>query len=487
MRIGIDFGTSYSAAAAVIRNRTQLIRFGAGDLKQFRTTVFFPHKMVDPSEFVLTHELEAEVNRTVASSKAAQTREINRVNALRTAAEKLPEAMRARALAMVPTPVVRSELQMRREAEQSVRRHWLETQMQGSRASSARLQDAIYGDEAVEAYIKGHGGWLNSSPKSMLGYPMVGNARHTITGICTHVLEHIRLTATRQLKTIVRRAVIGRPVEFRSSKGKAGSAQAIEILTAAAAAAGFDDVEFMEEPAAAAMGFHRRKIPRQRALVVDLGGGTTDIAYADVGGSASMPAILGFWGEARGGVDVDLALSLDNFMPLFGRNCTTIPVHRFSEAARIHDLRAQQDFRKYEFSACPAPYDRRLQTLQETGNTVRLNGAVERLKIQLTENEKARERIGFIEKGLAVTATRRELEVAAERDFLVPMKNLVARAAAEILEEPECVFVTGGMSRAPYVRSILRSAFPNAKLVMGDASLGVVTGLAWAAANPLKR
>ena len=45
MRIGIDFGTSYSAAAARIDGCLQHIRFGG--LPQFRTAVFFPTTVPD--------------------------------------------------------------------------------------------------------------------------------------------------------------------------------------------------------------------------------------------------------------------------------------------------------------------------------------------------------------------------------------------------------------------------------------------------------
>ena len=48
MRIGIDFGTSYSAAGAVVDGELQLIRFGQD--QQFRTTVFFPQRLPDLSE-----------------------------------------------------------------------------------------------------------------------------------------------------------------------------------------------------------------------------------------------------------------------------------------------------------------------------------------------------------------------------------------------------------------------------------------------------
>ena len=64
MRIGIDFGTSYSAAAARVGDRLEHIYFGG--LPQFRTAVYFPTTLPDPAEFRLTRELEGEVAVLVA-------------------------------------------------------------------------------------------------------------------------------------------------------------------------------------------------------------------------------------------------------------------------------------------------------------------------------------------------------------------------------------------------------------------------------------
>ncbi|MFD0739697.1 Hsp70 family protein [Lysobacter koreensis] len=478
MRIGIDFGTSYSAAGALVDDRVQLVRFG--DALQFRTTAFFPHAIPDPNDFALTPALEAQVARLLASAKAAQTRALHRANLLRAQAQQAPVARRAEALALVATPSLRSDEQLRREAVVSVRRHWLEQQMQQARASAASLQHAVYGDDAIDAYLAEGGGHLVDSPKSMLGYRLHGAARHTILGIATHILEHIRLTAGQQLGTVVRGAVIGRPVEFRSSMGEAGGVQALEILREAASAAGFDAVEFLEEPAAAALDFHRSQAGPQRALIVDVGGGTTDVAFAQLGGRAARPRIRGAWGIAEGGVDVDLALSLRRFMPLFGKDLSAVPVHRYSEAASVHDLQRQRDFRRCRFDDAPAPFASRLAALQAAGNTVRLNRSVELAKIGLSEHASWQAGLDYIEPGLAASATREHLEIAAAR-FLGGLERLLARVGTQLDAAPTTLFVTGGMSRAPYVRAAVQAAFPDARLVAGDPSLGVVSGLAVAA------
>ncbi|KAG1320335.1 hypothetical protein G6F63_014314 [Rhizopus arrhizus] len=123
---------------------------------------------------------------------------------------------------------------LRREALRALRREWMEARAGQERSASDLLQNAVYGDEALEAYFEEHEGNLVQSPKSMLGYNLHPRARQTITGIAAHILEHIRLTASAQLGRPLRAALLGRPVQFRSSIGAAGNDQALDILREAA-------------------------------------------------------------------------------------------------------------------------------------------------------------------------------------------------------------------------------------------------------------
>jgi hypothetical chaperone protein len=451
MKIGIDFGTSNSAAAAVVDGRVVPIRFG--EAEQFRTTVYFPEVMRDPNDFELTPALEHELARLVdAAARDARA----------AGQERAPDALR-------------------REALRVVRRQWMEEQMQAPLSSTKLLQNAVYGDEALEAYFEENEGNLVQSPKSMLGYNLHPRARQTITGIATHILEHIRLTASRQLETPVRTATLGRPVQFRSSIGAAGNDQALDILHTAAIAAGFDSVDFLEEPAAAAMHYHAESAQEHDAVVVDIGGGTTDVAHARVGG-AQAPKIHRAWGIARGGTDIDLALSLGGYMPLFGRGESRVPAHHYVEAAMVQDMTRQRDFRQHNYRDADAPWGKRLQALQETGNTARLYREVERCKIALSSDEQHDSALGFIERDLGVRIDSPRLQTAAG-SYLAELSTLLAQVREDIGHDPAAIFLTGGMSRAGYLQAAVGAAFPASTLVRGNPSFGVVHGLAWAAAG----
>jgi hypothetical chaperone protein len=479
MQIGIDFGTSYSAAAASIGGRLHGIRFG--DEKQFRTAVFFPAAVPDPNDFVLTDELDAQVDAHMRSARAAHRNALDAWRRRVAEANALPAERRAEALALASEPVQRSDDQLRAAALRSVRAGWMDRRVRESRGAAVSVNDAVFGDDAIEAYISDGYGHLVESPKSMLGYNLLPNAKKIILHIATHVLEHIRLSATRQLETPVRAAILGRPVEFKSALGPQGTQQALEMLTEAANAAGFEDVSFMEEPAAAAMHYHTQRATPERSLIVDVGGGTTDVAYALVGGPERAPRIFGSWGLPKGGTDIDIELSLHAFMPLFGRGEPGIPVHHFREAASVHSPPQQREFRGHDYRNAPPPFRQRLTALQRFGATSQLNRQAERMKIHLGEHAHGRVDLGFVEHDLAVDLDRSHLD-AAYADFLDRLRALLQRARGDIGETPESIFLTGGSSRAPAIQNAIRTQFPDVRLVVGDPSLGVVSGLAAAAA-----
>ena len=451
MRLGIDFGTSNSAAAIVRDGQLLPIRFG--DAEQFRTSVYFPGVVPDPDDFQLDagqeHELQQMIDSAARAARAAGQ-------------ERTPQALR-------------------REALRALRREWMEARAGKERSASDLLQNAIYGDDALEAYFEEHEGNLVQSPKSMLGYNLHPRARQTITGIATHILEHIRLTASAQLGTTVRSATLGRPVQFRSSIGEAGNAQALEILQSAAIASGFDVIDYLEEPAAAAMHYHAVSDTRHEAVIVDIGGGTTDIAHASVDGP-QPPSIHRAWGIARGGTDIDLALSLAAFMPLFGRGVTRVPAHHYVEAATVQDMTRQRDFRQHKYDHVDDPWGSRLQALQDTGNTARLYRDVERAKIALSSSPSHRSTLDYIARDLHADSSTEGLATAAS-GYLTQIRELLAQVRSDIGGDPDAVFLTGGMSRAGYLRQAAAEAFPGARMVHGEPSLGVVQGLALAAAS----
>lgn len=476
MKIGIDFGTSYSAAAALVEGQPQSILFDGKP--EFRTAVFFSHEVDDSAPMVMTAALERELATLIKAATASQNQAL-RAHQLKqkAAAQVAGSRQRAHALAQLVAPRRLSAEALREAALVSLRRQWLERRRREAREHAPRLGQALFGEEAYAACYAGQDGRLLHSPKSMLGYHLIGNAESLIGWVVRRILAHIRATASAQLGVDVRAAVIGRPVAFKSSLGAVGSTLALERIAQAARAAGFEDIAFLEEPAAAAFDFHASCATPCRAIVVDIGGGTTDIAVAQMGDATPAPLILGTRGFARGGEDIDLDLSIAAFMPVFGMGAGVLPPTPYFNAAMLNDQDRQRDFRAASFVDVPAPFGTRLTRLQEPFLVTRLARQVEALKIRLSGVDSAAVGLDFIEAGLGVHSTRSQLMDSAEL-FLRRLEEETRACVRAHGPDPQLVFLTGGMSQAPFVHGLLSRMYPEARVVYGNPKLGVVHGLA---------
>ena len=83
----------------------------------------------------------------------------------------------------------------------------------------------------------------------------------------------------------------------------------------------------------------------------------------------------------------------------------------------------------------------------------------------------------------ALTTSSSASLAAAAHGYLEQIRELLAQVRSDIGGDPDAVFLTGGMSRAGYLRQAVAEAFPGARMVHGEPSLGVVQGLALAAAS----
>ena len=475
MRIGIDFGTSYSAAAGIVDGR--LVHVPFGDQSQFRTAAYFPRELPIGDDFELTPALEAEVTALVRAGKRDQEREAREYR------QRLAAASRGKGEAIaIPSPVTQSDEALTQQAINAIRRRWLQDQHARETVARDSLASAQFGEVAIDAFIDDPRGRLFQSPKSMIGFKLLPGVREVVQNVLTSILSHIRITAQQRFGQEVDSAVIGRPVHFKSSMGEAGDEQALAILRDAASAAGFDRVDFLYEPEAAALDYHQRSPDRHVVLVVDIGGGTCDLCLAQAGGSEDFAPLMS-WGDATGGGDVDYWLNLLRFMGHFGRNVGAFPNHIYSEAAMVSDVVRQAAFKGYSFKDYEPPYRERLEALQADANTVRMARAAEQLKIHLSTQPDGAVSLDYIEAALGVTAEQRDLAAAAS-SFLSRLDRLLETVQSAPFQQPSRILLTGGGSSAPYVADAVRARYPGVELVRGEPSLAIVSGLAKAASLP---
>ncbi|HQZ31872.1 MAG TPA: hypothetical protein PLG89_08430, partial [Arenimonas sp.] len=121
MRIGIDFGTSYSAAAGMVDGR--LVHVPFGEQSQFRTAAYFPRELPTGGDFELTPALEAEVDALVRAARRDQER------LAREYRQRLAAASRGKGAPFaIPEPVMQSDEALGRQALGTLRRRWLQEQ-----------------------------------------------------------------------------------------------------------------------------------------------------------------------------------------------------------------------------------------------------------------------------------------------------------------------------------------------------------------------
>lgn len=364
-----------------------------------------------------------------------------------------------------------------------------------------------FGRSAVHEYMDGAEGRFMRALKSILGTSLmkettqVGRNRMTFQGLVGRFLRHLRERLEQQPGGMPDHVVLGRPVFFVDGD-EAADRTAQDQLEAAALAEGFRHVEFQFEPVAAALHFERTLGEEALALVVDIGGGTSDFSVLRLSPERARATdrrgdILSTSGVHVGGTDFDRRLSIARVMPHMGLGTRTsdgkrhLPVWYFNDMAtwhRINQLYTAKILRDIQSLAREAAEPQKLAhyehlLVHRSGH--RLAAQVEKAKIELTDAADAV--IALQEPGLslALPVSRAEFEAASA--------ELVARIGAAIdaalagagvaAEAIETVILTGGGAQVPLVRVAATSRFPAACIAQSDQLGSVGLGLAVDAAR----
>jgi hypothetical chaperone protein len=181
----------------------------------------------------------------------------------------------------------------------------------------------VVGARASEALLAGDEGRYMRGLKSLLGTRLMRESRVLLgerldfIDIVARFLAEVKARAEAATGQVYTRALSGRPVRFHSADPRRND-QALVDLTEAYHRAGFEQVRFMNEPEAAALANRDVLAPGDLALIVDIGGGTSDFTLFRQKGTAEID-ILGSYGVRIGGTDFDRQLSIARVMPQLGR------------------------------------------------------------------------------------------------------------------------------------------------------------------------
>jgi hypothetical chaperone protein len=359
-----------------------------------------------------------------------------------------------------------------------------------------------FGRAAVAEYVTGAEGRLMRSLKSVLGTALFNDttrvkARRMGFGEIIGVyIAELKRRAELALDGELTEVVMGRPVQFVDDDPEADRA-AQNQLEAAARAQGFRNIEFQYEPIAAALDYERQVGSEKLALVVDLGGGTSDFSLVRVspdraGAADRSTDILATAGVHIGGTDFDRLLSMSRVMPELGLGSLTkdgkrhLPVAPYFDLStwhrinRLYDAHALRDLRSTMREAVEAERVETMMMLIEDRLGHRLAGAVETAKIALSEVEETAFAFDVRDRTIRTTITVEQLGAALAESvgrLEATISETLKRAGVDA-GHVDSLILTGGSTLVPAVAGRLSGLFPAAEIVRTDVLGSVGLGLA---------
>lgn len=355
--------------------------------------------------------------------------------------------------------------------------------------------EILFGEQGFNAFLltPEEGRYVNS-PKNFLGSKIPKRLLDNFEILVVRFLSYLKQCAQQQLQININKAVIARPVNYHSTMGELGNQQAEALMLRAAKKAGFEQVAFIHEPLAAAYHFEQKIKQPTKSLIVDLGGGTSDVTFCllskDKANNLDRDAdIYSTKGIRQGGIVSDKDLASGIVSPLFGRGGRTmdnraIPNMLYFGAYAIDNMpemtgfyapaRAQAITDYIMASEDPMPL-MRLQRMQKRRLIHQMMHAIELAKINLSDQIQTELPLDFIEKSLNIVIQRDQV-AHTMKSWLDKMFIMIDEAIKEAQQQPEIIYLTGGMGLSPLVQQALHERYPDVEMKVADAFSSVVLG-----------
>jgi hypothetical chaperone protein len=362
--------------------------------------------------------------------------------------------------------------------------------------------ETYFGRAALSEYVGGAEGRIMRALKSVLGTSLINDVTRikaqqmAFTDIVGMFLARLRDRSESVLGHDLSNVVVGRPVHFVDDDKKA-DAEAQGQLEGAVRKQGFKHIEFQFEPIAAALDYEQQTTREELALIVDIGGGTSDFSIVRVSPERAKAKdrqddILATAGVHIGGTDFDRLLSMAKAMPLLGYQTPTLDKKRILPSAPYYDLATwhrinrlynPQTILDLKTTRRAAKYPERVDqliALIEDRQGHRLASEVEDAKIALTDAAATDFVFESRDVDMQAHITRQDLALALE--------DAVGRIASKIAytlqmaglghDDIQTLIMTGGSTQIPVIMDQLHALFPKARFVATDAFGSVGLGLA---------
>jgi len=359
-----------------------------------------------------------------------------------------------------------------------------------------------FGRRAIGDYTDSIEGRLMRSLKSVLGSSLAHEKTRIkarligFTDIIGFFIAHLKQRLEEDARAPVETIVLGRPVQFVDDDAEA-DARAQGELEKAARAQGFKHIAFQFEPIAAALDYEQKVAREELALIVDMGGGTSDFSVVRVSpervrSNDRKGDILANRGVHIGGTDFDRLLSITHIMPELGYLTPTkdgkrnLPASYFIDLATwqrinlVYTAKAMTDLKQIRFEAERADLVGRFIHIVEHRYGHALAGLVERAKIALTDQPAAEVKVSLPGVHFAAEITRARLEatIAADIERVTKTVRQTIADAGVAASAITAVFLTGGSTAIPLAKRQILSLVPQASVIEGDMFGSVGLGLA---------
>jgi hypothetical chaperone protein len=359
-----------------------------------------------------------------------------------------------------------------------------------------------FGRRAISDYTDSIEGRLMRSLKSVLGSSLANEktrikARQIgFVDIIGLFIDHLKKRLEEDAGGPVDNVVLGRPVQFVDDDA-AADMKAQGELEKAARAQGFRHIAFQFEPIAAALDYEQTVTGEELALIVDMGGGTSDFSIVRVSPERARSTdrkadILANRGIHIGGTDFDRLLSIAHMMPELGYLTRTkdhkrnLPAAYFIDLATwqrinlVYTAKAMNDLRQIRYEAERADLVDRFIHVVEHRYGHAMAGLVERAKIALTDQPSAQVKVSLPGARFAAEITRAGLEetIGGDIERVTETVQQTIADAGVAASAITAVFLTGGSTAIQLAKRRILSLVPQASVIEGDMFGSVGLGLA---------
>nr|WP_068889369.1 Hsp70 family protein [Pedobacter panaciterrae] len=364
----------------------------------------------------------------------------------------------------------------------------------------------VVGDQAISQYIKDgmKGRFMKSIkrilPRSSFIETRIHNKKFNASDLVTLILKELKEKADEVIGHDCKKAIIGRPVFF-DDDNTAKDALAQKRLNKAAENAGFEEVRFQFEPIGAAFAYERTISKKEKVLVADLGGGTTDFTYLEldptkVGSKDRRKDIIATGGIYIGGDSFDSAFMWDKGTPHFGKHTLyeaapgkmlTVPVSLFANICSweqmnfFNGIKIKNDLQNYYHYSKQDRKFKNLLTLVDNNLGYSIFQSVEKTKVELSSLPVSQFQYSKMDIEINDEISIDQYNGIIQKDI----KKISAYLDEFLLNHQiaandiDSLFLTGGTSMVAAIKELFKTKFPNTPVHSGDNFISVAKGLAY--------